>query len=153
MALPNIFDKQITDQLMQRINNLTPETKPQWGKMSVSQMLAHCCVTYQYVYESEKFKRPNLLMQWVLKTFVKKAVVNEVGYKHNTQTGPDFIIRDEKNFEEEKNRLIGFLIRAQKDGEKYFDGKASFSFGKLNITEWNNMFYKHLDHHFRQFGV
>lgn len=45
-------------------------------------------------------------MSWILKTFVKKAVVNEVGYKHNTRTGSDFIINDEKDFEQEKSRLI-----------------------------------------------
>ena len=143
MALPDIFNNDVTDRLIQRINNLTAQSKPQWGKMSVAQMLAHCCVTYRYVYE----------LSWILKTFVKKAVVNDVGYKHNTRTGSDFIINDEKDFEQEKSRLIDYLVRVQKDGKQYFDGKASFSFGKLNIEEWNNMFYKHLNHHLTQFGV
>lgn len=153
MALPDIFNNDVTDRLIQRINNLTAQSKPQWGKMSVAQMLAHCCVTYRYVYEPEQFKKPNFLISWILKTFVKKAVVNEVGYKHNTRTGPDFIINDEKDFEQEKSRLIDYLVRVQKDGKQHFDGKASFSFGKLSVVEWNNMFYKHLNHHLTQFGV
>jgi len=28
----------------------------------------------------------------------------------------------------------------------------SHSFGPLSKTEWNNMFYKHLNHHLTQFG-
>ena len=34
-----------------------------------------------------------------------------------------------------------------------FEGKESNSFGPLTKGEWNNMFYKHLDHHLSQFGV
>jgi len=153
MTLPNIFDLTVTQSLITRIENLHIHTKPKWGKMNIGQMLAHCCITYQYVYEPEKFKKPNVLMAWVLKTFVKKNIVNETPYKKNIRTAPDFIITNERNFEVEKEKLIQFLIRSQKDGETYFQGKESFSFGILTITEWSNMFYKHLDHHLTQFGV
>jgi Protein of unknown function (DUF1569) len=153
MALPNIFSKDVNDDLIARINKLTKDTKPQWGKMNVAQMLAHCCVTYQYVYEPQTFKKPNFVMQWVLRTFVKPGVVNEVPYKHNIRTGPDFIIADVRDFEKEKSRLIHFLKMSQQDGEQFFEGKESFSFGPLKVADWNNMFYKHLDHHLTQFGV
>ena len=153
MALPNIFQKNVTDEFISRINKLTMNTNPVWGKMNVSQMLAHCCITYQYVYEPQIFKKPNFFMAWVLKTFVKKSVINEIPYKHNLQTGPDFIIKDDRDFEKEKSRLICFLQKSQQDGEDFYNDKESFSFGKLNIIEWNNMFYKHLNHHLTQFGV
>ncbi|MBK8625392.1 MAG: DUF1569 domain-containing protein [Saprospiraceae bacterium] len=153
MALPNIFSQEVTASIIERIQKLTPESKPLWGKMSVSQMLAHCCVTYRYVYEPQNFKRPNFLMAWVLKKFIKNTVTNEIPYKKNTGTAPDFIIKDDRNFNQEKTQLIDFIKRVQKEGAATFDGKESFSFGKLSIEEWNNMFYKHLNHHLTQFGV
>ena len=42
----------------------------------------------------------------MLKTFVKNAVVSEKPYKKNGRTAPEFLIKEEKNFETEKNRLI-----------------------------------------------
>ncbi|WP_316832179.1 hypothetical protein [Pedobacter aquatilis] len=69
------------------------------------------------------------------------------------QTAPSFLITDKKEFEKEKIRLIDYLNKTQGFGEHYFDGKESHSFGKLTKKEWNNMFYKHLDHHLNQFGV
>jgi hypothetical protein len=153
MAFPNIFSSETTANLVNRINKLTPDTKPQWGKMTVSQMLAHCCVTYQYVYEPQKFSKPNFLMAWVLKKFVKNGVCSEVPYKRNSGTAPDFIIKDNRIFEVEKERLINFMTKAQQDGAPFFEGRASHSFGQLSLEEWNNMFYKHLDHHLTQFGV
>jgi hypothetical protein len=41
----------------------------------------------------------------------------------------------------------------QELGEEHFDNKDYRSFGRLNVKEWNAMFYKHLDHHLSQFGV
>lgn len=153
MALPSIFDQQVCSQLIGRIQKLTPVSQPQWGKMSVSQMLAHCNVSYEYVYEPEKYKPAPAIMKFILKLFVKNSVVSEKPYKHDSQTAPDFKITSDKNFEEERNRLINFIEKTTLLGAAHFNGKQSHSFGKLSATEWNNMFYKHLDHHFRQFCV
>jgi hypothetical protein len=152
MALPNIFTKPVADGVIQRINNLTASTQGQWGKMAVAQMLAHCCVSYEMLYE-DKHPRPNAFVRFMLKSFVKNGVVNEVPYKKNSRTAPVFIIKDDRNFDAEKSRLIGFIKRTQELGEGHFDEKESHSFGNLTTMEWNNLFYKHLDHHLTQFGV
>ncbi len=152
MTLPDIFSRPVADKVIERINNLTPATQPKWGKMSVAQMLAHCCVTYEMVYE-QKHPAPNAFMKLILKTLVKNVVVSETPYKHNSRTAPAFLITTEKEFNTEKERLKGYISKTQQLGEKEFHNKASLSLGTLTGTEWNNMFYKHLDHHLSQFGV
>ena len=150
--MKNIFDPKVTEEVIQRINALTATTTPKWGKMNVAQMLAHCNVPYEMVY-TDKHPKPNSFVKFMLKLFVKPTVVNEKPYKRNSRTAPAFIIADERDFEIEKNRLIAYLKKTQKLGQEHFDQKESHSFGKLNITEWNNLFYKHLNHHLEQFGV
>ena len=150
--MKNIFDKEITSEQIIRINNLSATTKPTWGKMSVSQMLAHCCVSYEMVF-TDKYPSPNALTKWILKVFVKNIVVSEKPFSKNGRTSPQFIVADEREFEAEKKRLIDYIIKAQELGEAYFEGKESNSFGKLTTAEWNNLFYKHLNHHLTQFGV
>tara|TARA_R110002124_G_scaffold116078_7_gene272310 strand:- start:419 stop:877 length:459 start_codon:yes stop_codon:yes gene_type:complete len=152
MPYPDIFSKEVTEKLIERIQNLNSSSQPQWGKMNVAQMLAHCSVTYQYIYE-DTFKQPNFFMKFILKSFVKNIVVGEKPYPKNSRTAPDFLITDERNFNVEKSRLIDFLKTTQSLGAAHFDGRESHSFGKLSKNEWNSMFYKHLDHHFVQFGV
>ena len=151
--MKNIFEKSVADQTIERIEKLTPKTQPLWGTMSVEKMLAHCNVTYEMVYEEGKHPKPNFFVKFILKTFVKNAVVGEKPFSKNGQTAPQFIIKDERAFEIEKKRLIEYIQKTQELGANYFNDKESHSFGKLNITEWNNMFYKHLDHHLKQFGV
>lgn len=150
--MKNIFIKEVTNEVIARIEKLTPKTQPNWGKMSVSQMLAHCCVTYEMIY-TDKHPKPNAFAKFMMKLFVKKIVVSEKKYAKNGRTAPQFIISDKKVFETEKKRLIDFITKTQELGEQYFDGKESHSFGNLTSNEWNNLFYKHLEHHLTQFGV
>lgn len=152
MDLPNIFTKPVADEVIGRINKLSPDTAAQWGKMNVSQMMAHCNVTYEMVYDN-KHPKPNAFMRFILKILVKGKVVSDIPYKKGEQTAPVFIIKDEKNFETERARLIGYISKTQELGEQAFEGKESLSFGVLTLNEWNNMFYKHLNHHLTQFGV
>jgi hypothetical protein len=148
----NIFDSKIASMVIERINNLTPTTQPVWGKMTVAQMLAHCNVTYEMAYENIHPK-PNAFVKFLLTLLVKNSVVTEKPYKKNNQTAPAFIIKEEKNFDTEKVRLTNYIKKSQELGSTFFEGKESHSFGKLTATEWNCMFYKHLDHHLSQFGV
>ncbi len=140
------------NEFIDRINNLTIETQPKWGKMSVDKMLAHCCVTYEMVFEN-KHEKPGSFKRFLIRLLVKPLVCSEKPYKKNTRTHPAFVIANERNFEIEKNRLINYLKKVQELGADYFHNKESLSFGSLTKTEWNNMFSKHLDYHLTQFGV
>jgi Protein of unknown function (DUF1569) len=152
MALQNIFTKEISDATIARINSLTNATQAKWGKMSVGQMLAHCNITYEMDLENTH-KKPGAFGKFLMKLFVKNIVVSEKPYTQNSRTAPAFIITESKDFDKEKNRLISYIQKVQQLGESQYDGKESHSFGNLNKTEWNNLFYKHLNHHLSQFGV
>lgn len=148
----NIFTTNQTEKIIARIDQLTPNSQALWGKMSVGQMFAHCNVSYEMVYDTIHPK-PNAFLKFILKTFVKKKVVGPSPYPKNGQTAPQFLIKETKDFDAEKKRLIDFLTKTQELGEDHFDGKASHSFGVLNKEEWNTLFFKHLDHHLKQFNV
>lgn len=152
MALPDIFSRSVSDQVIERINRLTPATVPRWGKMNVGQMLAHVNVAYEMVYD-DKYPKPGFFLGFILKTFVKKVVCSEEPYKRNNRTAPAFLITGERDFEKEKARLTDYINKTQLLGSQAFNNKESLSFGRLSIPQWNNMFYKHLDHHLSQFGV
>ncbi|AWK06130.1 hypothetical protein HYN56_18600 [Flavobacterium crocinum] len=150
--MQNVFLKKDCDQFIKRINQLKQDSQPLWGKMSVDQMLAHCNVTYEMVYDNIHPK-PNTFIRLLLKVLAKNKVVSERPYSKNLSTAPQFIIKGDKDFNLEKNRLIAYILKTQELGGNEFEGKESLSFGRLTSQEWNNMFAKHLDHHFSQFGV
>ena len=150
--MKDIFDAAVTEEQIARIQALGPDTRPLWGKMDAAQMLAHLSVSYEMVFEN-KHRRPGPLLRLILRAFVKKGVVGEKPYPRSAPTAPAFRITDPRDFEGERDRLIQYLRRTQELGGEHFHGKESHSFGPLTRTEWNNLFYKHLDHHLTQFGV
>tara|TARA_B110000971_G_scaffold35745_2_gene33909 strand:+ start:1961 stop:2194 length:234 start_codon:yes stop_codon:yes gene_type:complete len=74
------LQKKSSEEIIQRISLLNTDSKKVWGKMSVAQMLAHCNVTYQLVYENKK-EQPKGLKKWMLQTFVKNTDVSQKPYK------------------------------------------------------------------------
>lgn len=152
MAYKNLFDPKESQETIDRINHLQPDTQHLWGKMTVAQMLAHCNVAYELVY-TDNHPKPKGFQKFLIKLFAKNIVVGPRPYKKNSRTAPIFIINDEREFNQEKARLIDHLKKTQQLGAKHFDGKESHAFGPLTEKEWNTLFSKHLDHHLRQFGV
>ena len=150
--MDNLFTSNGTHSTIGRINNLTPQTQAQWGKMNVAQMLAHCNVAYDMSL-TDQYPRPGSFKKFMLKMFVKNAVVGPKPYPKNGRTAPEFVISDDRDFEMEKKKLVDYINKVQNLGGAHFNGKESHSFGSLTENEWNTMFSKHLDHHLTQFGV
>ena len=152
----NIFDRTTCDSYIARIGRLTVDTRPQWGKMNSAQMLAHVCKPYEMVCDpnySATHKRPNGIVRFLLKRFLKPIVVGPKPYAKNSRTAPEFIVADERVLETERKRLFGYMGQVQAWGATHFEGKDNHSFGVMTAPEWNNLFAKHLAHHLAQFGV
>jgi hypothetical protein len=150
--IKNIFSPSITDEITARLQGLTQQTTPKWGKMDAAQMLAHLNVQYEMLYETIHKPIPGV-MRFMLKTFVKRGVVNDVPYKRNSGTAPIMVIKTPRDFQKEKTRFILYLNRVSNEGSHAFFGRKHMAFGALTSDEWNNLFYKHIDHHLTQFGV
>lgn len=149
----NVFENTTTQSIKERLDKLSTDSQPQWGKMNSAQMLAHLNVAYDIAYGKKEVKM-NGFTRLMMKLFVKNLVVgDEMKFKKNSRTAPYFVIADARDFEAEKAKLWEYVQQVEKDGVNHFEGKVSDAFGKLSSREWSNQFYKHLDWHFGQFGV
>jgi hypothetical protein len=92
-------------------------------------------------------------MKFLMRYVFKKSMVNEVPYKQSLPTAPFFIMADDKDFEKEQKRLLNYINKCQQLGANDLVKQKHQALGTLNAQEWNNLLYKHLDHHLRQFGV
>lgn len=151
--MKNIFKKEVSQEIINRIESLKPDQKPLWGKMNVAQMLAHLNIQYKAMYENDKFKKPNFIERFILKTFIKPIVTGDKPFKKNGKTASYFIVDSDKKFDKEKEKLIQNIVVTQKNGVDVLLPRDTKSFGKLTPEQWNNMLYKHIDHHLQQFGV
>ena len=152
MKTQNIYSPTVAEQFVSRINKLSANTQNQWGKMDASQMMAHCNVSYDMAFD-ENYKKSNPVLRFILKNLAKKGLVNENPLKKNSSTAPEMLIKTPKVFDDEKSKLVSNVNNLVAKGEEFFHLKDHSGFGIMTKDEWNNFYYKHLDHHLTQFGV
>jgi len=149
--MKTLFDADTRAEVLERLGQLTPDTERQWGKMSPTQMMEHAARAL----EMASGKRP---MKWhiigkALSWYFKKEFLGEKPFNKNRPTGPDFIIKDQPDFESTRVRLSELITEFHDLGESGTDGNIHGFFGPLTGKQWGETQYKHLDHHLRQFGV
>lgn len=147
----SLFDKTIYTNIVDRINNLSAESKAQWGKMNVAQMLAHCKEAFK-VPLSEK-EIPRIFLGRLIGWTIKAKLYNEEPWKKNLPTAPNFLIKDERNFQDEKTALLDLVNKFYLAGAGGISKYPHPFFGKLTAEQWGKSMYKHLDHHLSQFAV
>ena len=148
MEIKNLFDPAVKQDIFERINKLTPQTKQQWGKMDVAQMLAHLQMPIGVAEGTHKLSRS--LIGRILGPFARKMLYNDKPFQRNLPTDRTFIMKEPKNFEKEKQQLIEMINLFTE--VNIVDTPHPF-FGKLTKEQWSKGSWKHLDHHLKQFGV
>ena len=148
MEVKNLFDTTVKQEIIDRINKLTPQSQRQWGKMDAAQMLAHCQMPLGVAVGKHKLKR-NFFLSLIGPLF-KKQLYNDKPFKRSLPTDKSFIMTDAKDFEKEKEGLLQMI---DSFSESTMSDEPHPFFGKLTKEEWSKGTWKHLDHHLQQFGV
>lgn len=146
----SLFEPEVAQSLKDRLENLTAETTPQWGKMNATQMLNHCSSQME-VCLGDKPLKSNFLLR-LLGKFVKKNILADKPTKKNSPTAKELLPVDAKSFSEEKAKIIG-LIDKMVAKQASFEGKNHPFMGKMTADEYGKITWNHTDYHFTQFGI
>jgi hypothetical protein len=147
--MATIYDPAARQRLQARIDALTPESKPRWGRMNVGQMIVHCDMHLRHSLGDLPLVRMtvpvgrfplNLLVIYVLPTPKGVRTMDE--------------LRDPlpENWNDERARLKTDLDRmGVVPPETNMPVHAAF--GRIGHHAHGWLAHKHLDHHLTQFGV
>ena len=148
--MKNIYDADVVREIDQRLDTLRPDTQRLWGTMDVAQMMAHCSAAIEISLGDRKGE--SSLMGKLIGPFFKSVITSDKPFKQSLPTDKNFVITDQRDFDKEKTRLRTLVHRFSKS-EAQMTNKRHLFFGKMTAKEWSTSTYKHLDHHFRQFGA
>lgn len=149
--MKSIFDKAVFEEVIARVEKLTPTTSRLWGTMNVSQMLGHCAEGVKMGNGELNLKRS--LPGYVFGRAMKSMYTNEKPFRHNIPTESNLLVKYDPKFDREKERFLALITRFHQKGEAGVTKHPHPFFGKLTPEEWGIGMYKHTDHHLRQFGV
>src|SRR4051794_38285704 len=149
--MESLFQSTVADEILNRLEKLQAGTKPLWGKMNVSQMLAHCKMPLEVALGKKESKKS--LMGVIFGKIGKRQMLKPEPFKKNLPTDSRFIIKYTPDFSKEKQELISLIKQFSLADSNEIAARAHPFFGKKNAEEWGWLQYKHLDHHLRQFGL
>lgn len=147
--MKTVFDLKTREELIDRIRMLNENSKAEWGKMNVYQMIKHCTLWEEMMWGRKRFKRPFAAYLFG-KIALKSVLKDETPLRRNTPTVPPLVI----------NEKSGDLATEKKKWISGIDGYGEFSnasiihpfFGKMTREQIGYLVYKHTDHHLRQFN-
>ena len=147
--MKSLFEQEGHAEIVDRLHKLHENSKPLWGKMNVAQMVWHCQGPFNIMLQKKDY---GMKPSWLAKVFFKKSLYNDKPWRKGLPTAKFLKTDEEKNFEIEKKKLKALIDEtySHKDQTEWEPHPA---FGYFTAQQWGQLQYKHLDHHFRQFGV
>ena len=146
----------VTTGSLEKLENLTQETKPLWGVMNAQEMIEHLTDFFNIATEKVKVELVSPVEQ--LPRYME-FLMSEKAFKENTKA-PVTLIGEKPmplryaSLEEAKNHLR----KAVADFSEYFEENTERKtlhpvFGTLNFDEWIRLHHKHVVHHLKQFSL
>jgi len=148
----NMYDPVDIEDIKARLARMQPDQPPLWGSMTAPQAVAHCASAMEWAVGDRL--PPRMFFAGILGRAIKSKVLgNDAPFRRNSPTSPDLIIKDDRDLNAERARLVGLIDRFAAQGPDRCTRHPHSFFGPLTAEQWAILTYKHLDHHLRQFGV
>ena len=148
--MKNLFEPDAVQEVMTRIDQLKSSSQRQWGKMDVSQMMAHCSAALEMA--SGKFVAKRTLLGRIVGPRLRYVLTDDSPFPHNSPTAKELKVGS-RDFAQEREQLKQRVRQFHEGGESQCTKHPHPFFGNITPLEWSTGMYKHLDHHLKQFGV
>lgn len=148
----NLFNRAHAEALLKRLDRITADSSPLWGKMNAAQMVQHCQAPLRAAFGSNMSKRG--LMSYLFgRIFKNQLIGTDKPFSKNLPTDPHFMPADPRDFAQEKQQLSAEILAFLQKGKEAVTQNPHSFFGKMSGDEWGKLQWKHIDHHLRQFGA
>ena len=149
LHMKSLWDSSARQELSQRLDKLKPDAPAQWGRMTAPQMVVHVVDALKMSTGElpiEEKKRP------VRFAPLKQLIIYGPPFPKSVPTAPELLVRQCEDFGTECTNLKQMMdtfagIPATTELPRHP------AFGKLSRRAWGALTYKHIDHHFKQFGI
>src|SRR5689334_6381833 len=102
--MKSIFDPAVVSELTDRLNRLKPDSRAEWGKMNVGQMLAHVQSPLQVALGELKLKRS--IAGRLFGSIARKRLAGDQPFGRNLPTDNAFVVSDQREVERERQEVL-----------------------------------------------
>jgi hypothetical protein len=136
-------------ELEERLNRLTPDTRPQWGKFTAPQLVVHLADSLHMALGELPVASKNLPIRYPP---LKQLFLYVLPFPKGVPTSPELIARAPGPWDAGVAEIRTLLMQmATRDPNVEWPDHPAF--GRMRRKDWGVLVYRHMAHHFRQFGV
>lgn len=147
--MQSFFTETTYKDLHHRLDKISTDRPALWGTMNAAQMFKHC---QQPIKTALGKDTTPMKSNWLVKFLFKKMMYSPKPFKKNVPTPKKFRMTADYDFNSEKEKLNQWMQELWSDRNNE-DRPEHPVFGHFTKEQWGILQWKHLDHHFRQFGV
>jgi len=147
--MKTIWEKDAQDELLARAEKLRPDAPALWGKLNCPRMLTHVTDGLRMAMGSLKVTTKNSPLRFAP---IRYLIIYVFPLPKGAPAAPELLARAPEEWERELADFKQVFAQLVADNQQT-DGQKHPAFGKLSVKDWGVLGYKHLDHHFKQFGV
>ena len=147
--MKTLFDDRRRREFQDRLGRLTPAAPPQWGKFDAARMVVHVADSLKMALGTLPAKPKRLPIRHPP---LKQLLVYWLPWPKGVPTAPELLQRSPADWDAEVAALLALMEEAGTVPQD-FVWPVHPAFGRMSRRAWGVLGYRHLDHHFRQFGV
>ena len=134
--------------LAERLGQLRPEARAQWGAFDAPRMLRHVADALDAGLGRLAVapRGPAAFRYFPL----KHLAVYVVPMPKSAKAPPELLAAEPGDFAANRQRILAAMEEAALRGSR--SEPRHFLLGPLSPAQWNRLHWKHIDHHLRQFG-
>jgi hypothetical protein len=148
--MKSLWDERARAGMLQRAERLTPQTPALWGRMTAAEMLAHVVQGMRLgLGEMQAQPRRSPFRYWPL----KHVFVYWIPFPKGAPAPREIVTRGKpQDWDANRDALRESILRFA-ELDRLGTWPIHPVFGPLSGSAWGALGWRHLDHHFRQFGV
>jgi hypothetical protein len=147
--MKTLWNPRDRESLFDRLERLGPEARPLWGKFTAPKMLAH-------VNDALRMSAGELPTAFKKTPFrfpvVKHFLVYAAPWPKGVPTAPELLERGDRAIWEAEKAAFPKAVASLVSRDANAPSPLHPAFGPLSHRAWGRLAWRHVDHHFRQFG-
>lgn len=151
--MPSVFELAVRDQFVARLAKLTPDTPAKWGKFTATKMVVHVndallMAMGDLPVAPKRSKLRSALGRWF-------AIYGPIPWPKGVPTAPELLSRGANGsvqLDAERSVFAELVGKAAaRKGAAHWPEHPIF--GPMREKDWGALGYRHIEHHFKQFGI
>ena len=146
--MKTLFDQAARGGLLTRLERVTAESRPRWGRMNAEQMLTHLVEAMRMAL-GEFPTRPKKMLTRIPP--FRQLFVYWLPWPKGAPTARELLPSSSRAIDDSKRELVRLVnVLGERATQKEWPDHPVF--GKLSSRGWGVLGWRHIDHHLRQFG-